>query len=93
MGKDFRVFIGKDLETVQIRSHDKTYESGDLLPKHMLRSRLQVIEIWSIQVSTGTTQMKDLILHQQEENVEVEEFTGPQIHLDEDISSYRSGEH
>lgn len=31
LAKDFRLFISSDLKTVMCKSHDKTYESGDLM--------------------------------------------------------------
>jgi hypothetical protein len=31
LAKDFRLFISSDLQTVTCKTHDKTYESGDLM--------------------------------------------------------------
>ncbi|CAD8105649.1 unnamed protein product [Paramecium primaurelia] len=91
LAKEFRIFINSDLQTVQCKNHDKTYEPGELMP--FKQGKITLMEVWTIQQIQGTTQFKDLIQQKMEDQIEFEEFEIPQIRLDEDISSYRSGEH
>ncbi|CAD8121657.1 unnamed protein product [Paramecium sonneborni] len=91
LAKDFRIFLHSDLQSVQCKSHDKTYEPGELMP--LKQGKINLLEIWTIQQIQGTTQFKDLIQQKMEDQIELEEFELPQIHLDEDIISDRSNDH
>ncbi|CAD8111971.1 unnamed protein product [Paramecium sonneborni] len=91
LAKEFRIFLNQDLLSVQCKNHDKTYEPGELMP--IKQAKVSILEVWTIQQIQGTTQFKDLIYQKIEEQIELEEFENPLVHLDEDISSYRSGDH
>lgn len=37
-GKDFRIWVNKDLESVTCSDHDKTFEGGTLINQHLKQS-------------------------------------------------------